>query len=129
MKLKILLPFGVFASVDEVSNIVAETREGSFALLPHRLDCVAALAPGILSYSTALGTVYLAADEGVLVKRGAQVTVSVRHCTRASTLAQLHEAVKQEFLNLNAHDQAMRRAIAKMEGGFAARFAEFQREQ
>jgi hypothetical protein len=48
MNLKILLPFQVFADKADVSRIVAETRDGSFGLLPHRLDCVAALAPGIL---------------------------------------------------------------------------------
>ena len=43
--------------------------EGSFGLLPHRLDCVAALVPGILTYETKEdGTVYLAVDQGVLVK-------------------------------------------------------------
>ena len=53
MNLKILLPFQILADKAGVSRIVAETREGSFGLLPHRLDCVAALAPGILTYETA----------------------------------------------------------------------------
>ena len=52
MTLEILLPFKVFASKTGVSRIVAETADGSFGLLPHRLDCVAALAPGILVYET-----------------------------------------------------------------------------
>ena len=43
MNLKVLLPFQIFADKTGVSRIVAETREGSFGLLPHRLDCVAAL--------------------------------------------------------------------------------------
>ena len=50
MNLKVLLPFQVFAEKTGVARIVAETREGSFGLLPRRLDCVAALAPGILIY-------------------------------------------------------------------------------
>ena len=50
MNLKILLPFQIFAEKTGVSRIIAETREGSFGLLPHRLDCVAGLAPGILIY-------------------------------------------------------------------------------
>ena len=50
MHLKVLLPFGIFAEKTRVSRIVAETREGSFGILPRRLDCVAALAPGILIY-------------------------------------------------------------------------------
>ena len=53
MNLKVLLPFQVFAEKTDVSRIVAETHDGSFGLLPHRLDCVAALMPGILIYETA----------------------------------------------------------------------------
>ena len=55
MNLKVLLPFQIFAEKTGVSRIVAETREGSFGLLPHRLDCVAALTPGILTYETESG--------------------------------------------------------------------------
>ena len=102
MNLKILLPFQIFAEKTGVSRIVAETREGSFGLLPHRLDCVAALAPGILTYEDeAEGEVFVAVDEGVLVKTGLNVVVSVRNAIGGTDLGQLHEAVKKEFLNLN----------------------------
>ena len=50
MNLKILLPFSIFAEKTDVSRIVAETCKGSFGLLPRRLDCVAALVPGIQIY-------------------------------------------------------------------------------
>ena len=50
MTLKILLPFQIFTAKAGVSRVVAETCEGSFGLLPHRLDCIAAIAPG--SWST-----------------------------------------------------------------------------
>jgi len=125
--LKILLPFQVFLDKNGVSRIVAETREGSFGLLPRRLDCVAALAPGILTYETQQdGTVYLAVDEGALVKTGADVLVSVRHAIGGTDLGQLHEAVKREFLTLDDRERSMRAAIAKMEGGLVRRFTEFQ---
>ena len=52
MKLKVLLPYQVFAEIDDVNRIVAETPQGSFGLLPRRLDCVAVLEPGILTYET-----------------------------------------------------------------------------
>ena len=100
MNLKILLPFQVFAEKTGVSRIVAETREGSFGLLPHRLDCVAALAPGILIYEhEAEGEVYVAVDEGVLVKTGPDVLVSVRNAIAGTDLGQLREAVEREFLH------------------------------
>ena len=50
MTLKILLPFQILEERSRVSRIVAETPSGSFGLLPHRLDCVAALVPGILTF-------------------------------------------------------------------------------
>jgi F-type H+-transporting ATPase subunit epsilon len=130
VNLKILLPSETFAEKTEVSRIVAETAAGSFGLLEHRLDCVAALAPGILTYETeADGTVYLAVDEGVLVKTGADVLVSVRQAIAGADLGQLHEAVKRKFLTLNQQDRNVRDAITKMEGGFIARFVEFQHER
>jgi F-type H+-transporting ATPase subunit epsilon len=127
MNLKILLPFEIFADKTGVLSIVAETREGSFGLLPQRLDCVAALAPGILTYTTKEGgTVYVAVDEGVLVKAGADVSVSVRHAIGGTDLGQLHEAVKREFLTLDEQEQNIRSAITKMEVGFIGRFAGMQ---
>ena len=109
MNLKVLLPFQIFAEKTGVSRIVAETREGSFGLLPHRLDCVAALAPGILTYETeAEGEVFVAVDEGVLVKTGPDVLVSVRRAMGGTDLGQLREAVEQEFLTLDEHEQSVR---------------------
>ncbi len=129
MNLKVLLPFQIFADQTGVSRIVAETREGSFGLLPHRLDCVAALAPGILTYQLgAQAEVYIAVDEGVLVKTGLDVLVSVRNAIGGTDLGQLHEAVERQFLHLNEREQSVRSVIAKMESDFISRLAEFHRE-
>jgi F-type H+-transporting ATPase subunit epsilon len=128
MNLKVLLPSRVFADKTSVSRVIAQTPEGEIGLLPHRLDCVAVLAPGILTYETTdEGTVYLAVDEGVLVKAGANVLVSVRRAIRGTDLAQLREAVKREFLTLDAQERSVRSAVAKIEGGFIRRVAEFER--
>ena len=130
MKLRVLLPYGVFLETVEVSRVVAETQDGSFGILPHRLDCVAALVPGILTYVTeADGTVYLAVDEGVLAKAGAYVYVSVRRAIGGSGLAELHDAVKREFLAVDEQERDVRVAVAKMESGLISRFAEFQHER
>ena len=129
MKLKILLPFKVFAEKIDVLRIVAESRNGSFGLLPQRLDCVAALAPGILIYETAAeGEVCVAVDEGVLVKTGSEVLVSVRNAIGGTDLGKLHKAVEQEFLNLDEQERTMRSSLAKMEGSFITRFAGLHHE-
>jgi F-type H+-transporting ATPase subunit epsilon len=129
MNLKVLLPFQVFADKTGIARIVVETLDGSFGLLPHRLDCVAALAPGILTYqSEAEGEVYIAVDEGVLVKTGLDVLVSVRNAIGGTDLRQLHEAVDREFMNLNKREQSVRSVMTKMESDFISRLVEFHRE-
>jgi F-type H+-transporting ATPase subunit epsilon len=129
MNLKILLPFQIFAEKTGVSRIVAETREGSFGLLPQRLDCAAALAPGILLYETeTAGEVYVAMDQGVLVKTGPDVLVSVRRALGGGNLAQLRSLVEQEFLTLDERERSIRSIVAKLESGFIRRFAAFHHD-
>ena len=129
MTLEILLPFRIFAEKTGVSRIVAETREGSFGLLPHRLDCVAALAPGILTYETqADGEVYVAIDDGALVKTGTKVVVSVRRALAGADLGQLRASVEKEFITLDESEKHVRSVMAKLEAGFLHRFASLQHE-
>ena len=124
MNLKVLLPFQVFADESDVSRIVAETRDGSFGLLPHRLDCVAALAPGILTYATAAGAeIYMAVDQGVLVKTGDNVLVSVRRALRGTDLGHLKKQVEKEFLTLDETEKTLRVVMTKLEAGFLRRLS------
>jgi F-type H+-transporting ATPase subunit epsilon len=128
MNLKILLPFQVFAEKTAVSRIIVETTAGSYGLLPQRLDCVAILVAGILTYETASdGEVYLAVDQGVLIKTGADVLISVRNAIAGTDLAGLHDTVRQEFLNRDEQEQHVRSVLAKLESGFTRRFMEFNR--
>lgn len=127
MNLKVLLPFRIFAEKTGVSRIVAESHEGLFGLLPHRLDCVATLAPGILIYETrAEGEAYVAVDEGVLVKTGTDVLVSVRNAISGTSLGELRECVRREFLHLDEQERSVRSVLARMEGDLMRRMATFQ---
>jgi F-type H+-transporting ATPase subunit epsilon len=124
MRLEILLPSQVFARMTDVSRVVAETHEGLFGLLPRRLDCIAALTPGILIYETAAdGEVYVAVDAGVLVKTGLNVLVSVRRAIAGTDLEHLRNSVEQEFLTLDEHERNVRSVSAKLEIGFLRRLA------
>jgi len=126
MTLKILLPFQVFVEKEGVRRIVAETRSGLFGLLPRRLDCVAVMTPGILLYETeGDGEVYTAVDEGVLVKTGPEVVVSVRNAIGGAQLGELREAVRRHFLNRDEQDKKVRSVLAKLESGIIRRFLEY----
>jgi len=123
MNLKILLPYKVFADVKDVSHVVMETSKGAYGLLPHRLDCVAALVPGIFSYETTNESVhYIAIDEGVMIKAGLQVLVSVRNAIGGADLGNLGELVKNDFAHQNENERAAKTVIAKLERGFIYSF-------
>ena len=118
MNLKILLPFKVFADIQSVSSIVMETSEGSYGLLPQRLDCVAALVPGIFTYETDGTAHYVAVDNGVMVKAGTQVLVSVRNAVGGADLGKLGELVKKDFKSQDENEKEVTTVIAKLERGF-----------
>jgi F-type H+-transporting ATPase subunit epsilon len=128
MHLKVLLPFGVFADESAVARIVAQTRAGSFGLLPRRLDCVAALVPGILVYQCeGQQETYVAVDEGVLVKTGPEVLISVRRAVAGSELGQLRAAVAREFVELDDQERSLRSSLIKIESNLVSRLAALHR--
>ncbi|MEZ4957504.1 MAG: F0F1 ATP synthase subunit epsilon [Saprospiraceae bacterium] len=129
MHLKILLPFQVFSAIEGVKRIVAETPQGSFGLLPNRLDCTAAIAPGILTYETENeGEIFVAVDEGVLVKTGMDVFVSVRNAIGGADLGKLHKVVQEEFLQTGEAETDLRTTLAKLESNFIRRMAQLKQE-
>lgn len=127
MNLKILVPSRVFAEESGLARIVVDTTAGSLGLLPHRLDCAAAVAPGILAYEKPGGaTVYVALDAGVMVKVGPEVVISVRHAVGGAGLPELQAAVKRDFVRIGERERAMQNAMVKLEGGLVRRMAELQ---
>jgi F-type H+-transporting ATPase subunit epsilon len=134
MNLKVLLPFGIFKNEKNVQRIVVETDQGSFGLLPQRLDCVSAIVPGILLYQILSEEghqeqeVYIAVDAGVLVKTGSAVSISVRHATAGIDLNQLHDTVEQEFLQQSNQDKQVHSVYQKMESDFMRRLTAFHHD-
>lgn len=125
MELKILLPHKVFAEIKNVDNIIAETSEGSFGFLPQRLDCVAVMVPGILTYKTDK-LHYLAVDEGLLVKTGEKVMVSVRNAVGGVELGKLADTIKNEFNKADENSEKVQHMVSKLESGFLSRLKKFQ---
>jgi F-type H+-transporting ATPase subunit epsilon len=126
MKLKVLLPYKVFAQIDKVKSIVAETSEGFFGILPQRLDCVAALVPGIFSYTTETdGEKYLAVDEGIIVKSGDEVVVTIHNAAGGTDLGKLHALVVKEFQHIDEGERNIRSVTAKLEAGFIHNLEKF----
>lgn len=126
MRLKILLPSHIFAVKKGVTRLVAETPSGSFGIPPRRLDCVAALVPGILTYETKEeGEVYVAIDQGLLIKAGLDVLVSVRDAVNGTDLAKLREDVEKTFMALDEREKSIQSILEKMQNGLIHSFVEF----
>jgi F-type H+-transporting ATPase subunit epsilon len=122
-----LLPFQIFSEEERVKRIVAETSAGSYGFLPERLDCVAALVPGIFEYETETkGIVYLAVDEGIMIKSGKDVLVSVRNAFGGTDLGKLHELIEKEILNLDERERNARTVMVKMSNSLIHGLEKFQ---
>ncbi|GGW41238.1 F0F1 ATP synthase subunit epsilon [Arenibacter certesii] len=128
MHLKILLPYKVFADIKNVKKIVVETTAGAYGILPRRLDCTAALVPGILMYQTeSEGIKYVALDNGILIKAGSEVSVSVRNAMGDAPLGKLRNLVEQEMMQLDELEINARSVMAKLETGFMRSFQKLRK--
>lgn len=127
MNLTVTLPHHVLVDA-VVTRLVAEGNHGSFCLLPKHIDCLSILEPGILSYEKSgeqgAGTEhYLATGQGLLVKQGATVTVSVWEAIAGDDLAQLHQAVETQFRQLDEQARLTQSALARLEAGLSRHFS------
>jgi F-type H+-transporting ATPase subunit epsilon len=118
MQLQVMQPTEIL--VDQaVTKVTAEGKTGSLCLLPQHVDLVVALVPSILTFE--LDTeeeVWLAIDEGLLVKQGAIVRVAVRNAVRGDRLEVLQQAVQEQFRHLDDHEQQARSTLARLETSF-----------
>ena len=129
INLKILLPFRIFIETKNVSRITIETSEGSYGMLPQRLDCVAALVPGIFTYEIeSEGPKYIAVDEGVMIKAGTQVLVSVRNAIGGADLGKLSDMVNKDFKKQNENKIELHSVVSTLEGGFIYSFDKFRKD-
>ena len=124
MRLKVLLPTEVLVD-QSVTKVIAESENGSFCLLPRHIDFVAALAPGILSFEVESGQEgFVAVDQGILVKCGAEVFVSTLNAVRNDDLNTLKQTVERQFRVLDEREKLTRSALAKFEASIVRRFKE-----
>lgn len=122
MRLKILLPSHIL--IDEpVQKIIAEGQEGSFCLKPRHIDFVSALKPGLLQFIAKNGEeVFIAMDEGILVKCADEVLISAFNAIRGDDLATIKDMVDQRFRQLDESEKIARSALARLEAGVVRQF-------
>ena len=127
MKLKIWIPTEVVFE-GEVTKVKAEAENGWFGVLPRHVDFVTSLVPGILAFELPeKQTEYLAIDHGILVKCGAEVSVSTRNAVRGADLSTLREAVAKQFRTLHEKELAAHELEAKLEADLVRQLMETEK--
>ncbi len=118
INLKILLPDKTFLK-REVKKVTAEAENGWFCLLPKHIDFTTSLTPGILMLTTPEGKdVFLAIDEGILVKYGEKVIISTRNALEGEDLGELKDRVEEIFIKTDEREKDAQVAIIKLEADF-----------
>lgn len=127
MKLKILLPTHVLIE-KTINKIIAEAENGEFCIKPRHIDFVSALVPGLLIFFDELNNeVFVAVDEGILVKCGDEILVSTRHAVEGKNLKSLKKLVDSDFRKLDEHERLARTALSRLEAGMVRHFIDLEK--
>jgi F-type H+-transporting ATPase subunit epsilon len=126
VRLKVLVPTGIVVD-EEAGKVVVEAEDGELGVYGRHVDFAATLAAGILSYVTPEGKErFVAVDEGVFVKCGAEVLVSSREAIPGPDLGELRRTVDERYRRLDEEQRKVRSAVARLEADLARRFLELQ---
>lgn len=124
MRLLLSVPTGVLVDA-HVLKVTAESDRGSFTLLPRHADAALELVPGLLSYVSEEGEeVFVAVDEGVLVKAGDDVRVACRRAVVAGALEQAVAALEEHMRSQSEHERRARTALLRLEAEVVRRLGD-----
>lgn len=127
MRLQILTPERKVIS-ETVDKVVAEAKNGSFGLKPRHVDFLAELVPGIFSYSIGAEEYLVAVDSGILIKKGDEVNVSVRHAVEGENLEELETVIHEQFRILDQREKDTQIALEQLQADFIKQFVELQKQ-
>ncbi len=115
MSLKVHLPHRVLWD-EPAEAIVAEGSNGYFGILPRHADFVSDIVPGVLTVRTGNGEEhFMALDDGLLIKKGSDVTVVAVNGVLGEDLDRLRRTVREEFLERDEKERKSRSVLAMLE--------------
>lgn len=116
MRLSIIDSTGTTFEEGDVAKLNIEGMEGSFCLLPHHIDYLSILVPGIISYTKTDETVgYFAVSEGVLNKNNDVVRISTLNAIYSDSLEQMKQVLQEALTKLVDEDKDARKAVLQLE--------------
>lgn len=127
MQIQLRLPTEVLF-VGAATKLNAVAANGAFGILPNHVDFVTALVPSILLLTTPDGAErFFGIDEGLLVKQGHTVEISVRRGIESDDLIGLQDKVRDSFAQMEDEERVARSAMARMEADLVRRFASLRK--
>jgi len=112
----------------QATRLTAVAQNGGFGLLPNHTDFVTALVPSVLTLRLADGTEKIfGIDEGILVKKGHDVSISALRGVKGDDLASLKDTVEDSFVQMDEDERQARSAMSRLEANMVRRFAQLQR--
>jgi F-type H+-transporting ATPase subunit epsilon len=122
MQLEIVTALQILLSI-RVRRIVAESPDGSFGLLPHHIDFVSQVAPGILVYEDMQGKErYAVVNSGTLVKCGDLVRIATHSALLGDDLDMLETQLREKFSKQDQAERVARSALARLEAQMVRHF-------
>ncbi len=126
MELRIILPEKTYWQ-GKVKKVTGEAVNGFFCLLPRHVDFLTVMVPGIFfALTDSNQDIYIAINEGLLIKAREQVTLSVRGAIKGDNLGNLLRQVEENFMKINEQERGARNALQKLEADFIRRFLDLE---
>lgn len=127
MRLRVLLPDKALFD-GPVVKVTADGLDGSRGFLPRHAEFTTVLKPGVLTCTDGDGVeTFFAVQGGVLVKKGAELTVATRQAVKARSLDELPEGVLAGFAAADDQARAADVAAARLETTLLREFLELQK--
>ena len=115
MTLQVFVPSETHGFYD-LEAVDVESDIGRLTLLPHHVDCAAALHAGLVRIRAAGGEEhYLGTDGGTLVKMGDQVMVSTPRAVVGRALGEIHEELAERRRRRMKREKEAQKALARLE--------------
>lgn len=115
MTLTVYLPFQILIQ-QPIQKITFESIDGFHTILPKHIDYATALKTGIVRYQDKNGqTGYLACDEGILIKKGKNISLSTRLGIKNNNLKELENVIKTDFKKMEETRKESNKTMAQLE--------------
>lgn len=126
MMLLLSVPTGILLDA-RVTRVSGESDRGSFTLLPRHADGAMLLRPGLLSYVGEDGVeVFVAVDEGILVKADRHVRVATRRAVATGDLENARYALARHLHERSEHERKSRSVLMALEADVLRRLGELR---